>query len=150
MNNILVTSENADPPSCLDIKGFVDAVLKKLGIDGAEVSILFCNDDTIKSLNRDYRGLDEATDVLSFENGSTYTTEAGLTQTILGDIAISLDSLKQNALYFETDETEELKRLLLHAILHLKGMDHGDEHIEKGKAPTCQMLALQEKLLKEL
>lgn len=150
MNNVLVTSENAEPPSCLDTEGFVCALLEKLGIDGVEVSILFCNDDTIQTLNRDYRGLDEPTDVLSFENGDTYSTEAGATQKIMGDIAISLDTLKQNALFFETDEVVELKRLLIHAILHLNGMDHGDEHLKKDEPPTCPMLVLQEKLLKEL
>jgi len=48
------------------------------------------------------------------------------------------------------DENTELKRLLIHGILHLNGMDHGEEHIEKDVVPTGKMLALQEKILLEL
>ena len=58
--------------------------------------------------------------------------------------------LPENAEYFETDANTELKRLLIHGILHLNGMDHEPEHIEKGVEPECEMLVLQEKTLKAL
>ena len=64
-----------------------------------------------------------------------------------GDIAVSVDTLKKNAEYFGIDENSELKRLLLHGLLHLNGYDHGEEHIEKGKSPECEMLRLQEEIL---
>ena len=67
----------------------------------------------------------------------------------MGDIVISLETLPKNAAYFEIDENSELKRLLLHGLLHLNGMDHYEEHIEKGVAPVCEMLVLQEKILSE-
>ena len=67
-----------------------------------------------------------------------------------GDIIISVESLPKNAAYFEVDENSELKRLLVHGLLHLNGMDHGDEHIEKGVAPEGEMLVLQEQILEEL
>ena len=58
--------------------------------------------------------------------------------------------IAENASYFKTTENAELKRLLVHGILHLNGMDHGEEHIENGIEPECEMLVLQEKILKEL
>ena len=68
----------------------------------------------------------------------------------MGDIVISLDTLPVNADYFEEDRNAELKRLIVHGLLHLNGMDHGEEHIEKGSAPQCEMLLLQEKVLNNL
>ena len=48
------------------------------------------------------------------------------------------------------NNNDELKRLLVHGILHLNGMDHGEEHIEKGVTPVCEMLQKQEKILELL
>jgi probable rRNA maturation factor len=61
-----------------------------------------------------------------------------------GDIVISLETLEENAAYFKVEPDEELRRLLVHGILHLDGMDH--ETNEKGES----MLQLQEKVLAEL
>ena len=55
-----------------------------------------------------------------------------------------------NAEYFDETKNDELKRLLVHGLLHLNGMDHGEEHIEKGTAPECEMLKLQETILEKL
>ena len=106
-------------------------------------------DQFIKELNSQYRNIDSATDVLSFENGEEYEDEEGLWKNV-GDIAISLETLPKNAEYFEVDTNTELKRLIIHGILHLNGMDHGEEHIEKGVVPTDEMLILQENLLADL
>ena len=114
------------------------------------MSILFCNDDFIQELNRTYRNIDAPTDVLSFENGETYTGEEGSTWRSMGDIIISLETVPKNAEYFGVPEDEELKRLLIHGTLHINGFDHGEEHIEKGVQPTGEMLTLQEKILGEL
>jgi probable rRNA maturation factor len=62
---------------------------------------------------------------------------------VAGDIAISMDTMSRNAREFGVTEDEELKRLLVHGILHCAGMDHGSR---KGRG----MLALQERLLNEL
>ena len=75
--------------------------------------------------------------------------EEGLWKNV-GDIAISLETLPKTAEYFEVDTNTELKRLIIHGILHLNGMDHGEEHIEKGVVPTDEMLILQENLLADL
>ncbi|WP_296329043.1 rRNA maturation RNase YbeY [uncultured Treponema sp.] len=130
------------------ITSYVQSVLEKLGYDGEEISLLFCNDEYIHELNKNYRDIDSATDILSFENGEEYKDDEGEWLSA-GDIALSLETLPKNADYFKVSENEELKRLLIHGILHLNGYDHGEEHIESGLAPTDEMLVLQEKILSD-
>ena len=141
-NRVFVSCvEGTEEPSWLSsIEPFVQKVMQLASFDGEEVSISFCGDSFIQTLNKNYRDIDSPTDVLSFESGDSYEDEEG-EWFCAGDIIISLETLPKNA---------ELKRLLVHGLLHLNGMDHGEEHIEKGKEPECEMLVLQEKLLKEL
>ena len=138
-----------DPSWLTDAEAFVEKAAQKLGYEGEEISVLFCNDSYIKELNSAYRNIDAPTDVLSFENGEEYDDEQGHWKCV-GDIAISLDTLSVNAEYFNEDTNAELKRLLVHGLLHLNGMDHGEEHIKAGVAPQCEMLVLQEKILEQL
>lgn len=147
-NRFLVAADGIDEPSWLEnVEPFLQKMAAELGFDGQEASLVFCGDEMIRELNKNYRNIDAATDVLSFENGEKFTDEDGSQWTLAGDIAISVDTLKKNAEYFGIDENSELKRLLLHGLLHLNGYDHGEEHIEKGKAPECEMLRLQEEIL---
>lgn len=150
-NRILISlGEDVTEPVWFNkVEPFMQLVLKKLSYDNEEISVLFCSDEFIKELNSQYRNIDSATDVLSFENGEEYEDEEGLWKNV-GDIAISLETLPKNAEYFEVDTNTELKRLIIHGILHLNGMDHGEEHIEKGVVPTDEMLILQENLLADL
>ena len=74
--------------------------------------------------------------------GETYSDENRKTRYVAGDIVISIDSLKKNAIEFSVSENEELKRLIIHSILHLSGMDHGDNSKDQ------PMLILQEDILK--
>lgn len=150
-NRVFVSvQEKMDEPVWLcKVEPFVQKTLKRIGYDGEELSLLFCDDAFIQELNKNYRQIDSATDVLSFENGDEYEDEEG-TWFCAGDIIISVETLPKNAAYFEVDENSELKRLLVHGLLHLNGMDHGDEHIEKGVAPEGEMLVLQEQILEEL
>ncbi len=151
MNRVYVAMyEGVTEPAWFNnVEPFVNKALKELKFDGEEVSLLLCNDVYIKELNKAYRQIDSATDVLSFENDEEYEDEEGKWKCV-GDIVISLDTLPVNADYFEEDRNAELKRLIVHGLLHLNGMDHGEEHIEKGKAPECEMLVLQEKVLNTL
>jgi probable rRNA maturation factor len=115
---------------------FCDAALIAAGFTEWEISLLLCGDERMTSLNARYRGMHRPTDVLSFPRDHEGTGVAG-------DIAISLDTLRRNAAAFSVTEEEELKRLTVHGILHLAGMDHGRD---KGR----KMLALQEKLFELL
>lgn len=150
-NRIFVSVEEglSEPEWLEKIEPFMQKIMEKTGYDQEEISVMFCTDGFIQELNRNYRKIDAPTDVLSFENGEKYSDEEGEWFSA-GDIVISLDTLPENAEYFEVDKNAELKRLLVHGLLHLNGMDHGEEHIEKGVAPSCEMLVLQEKVLSEL
>lgn len=150
-NRILVSVEEAmaEPSWICKVEPFLKKSLSALGLDGREISVLFCGDDFIKTLNSEYRNVPAPTDVLSFESGEKYSDDEGEWLN-MGDIVVSVPMLCQNARNFSTDENAELKRLLLHGALHLNGMDHGDEHIEAEKTPECEMLRLQEKILLEL
>lgn len=150
MENIVEvsTQENITEPSFIaNIEPFAKKIMKELKIKNSYVSILFCNNEYIRELNKEYRQIDSPTDVLSFENGDIMLNENGKKFCTLGDIVISIEMIGENASYFKTDDNDELKRLLVHGILHLTGMDHGEEHIESGKAPVCKMLIRQEKIL---
>ncbi len=149
-NSVLVSvQEEMEAPLWLSkIEPYVQQVLSALKYDREEISVLFCNDAFMQKLNKQYRNIDAATDVLSFENGDEYSDEDGKTWRSMGDIIISLDTVPKNADYFGVSQNEELKRLLIHGVLHLNGFDHGDAHIEPGVEPEDEMLKLQESLLR--
>ena len=151
MNRVYVAmQEGVDEPDWFEnVEPFVQKALDELKFNGEEISMLLCNDTYMQELNKTYRQIDSTTDVLSFENDEEYEDEEGKWKCV-GDIVISLDTLPVNADYFEEDRNAELKRLIVHGLLHLNGMDHGEEHIEKGTAPQCEMLVLQEKVLEKL
>jgi probable rRNA maturation factor len=150
-NRFFISMEEGlqEPEWISRVEPYMNLVINEIGYDDEEVSIMFCSDPFIQSLNKQYREIDNPTDVLSFENGEEYTDEDGEKWFSAGDIIISLDTLPKNAEYFGVSANDELKRLLLHGLLHLNGYDHGDEHVESGIEPKDEMLALQEKTLKK-
>ena len=158
MNRILVDIEEGttEPVWLGNVEPFMQKILEKLGKDGWELSVLFCSDSFIKNLNNEYRGIDSPTDILSFEDGDEYIDDEGEKWISAGDIAISIETFMKNAEEFGVPADEELKRLLIHGILHLSGMDHGEAHIGKdrnfegGSEEDKKMLEKQEKLLAEL
>ncbi|MCR4938533.1 MAG: rRNA maturation RNase YbeY [Treponemataceae bacterium] len=151
-NKILVDfEEGMDPPAWIDkVAPFADKVLEKLDKNDWEVSFFFCSLPFIQRLNKEYRSIDSATDILSFEEGSEYQDEEGKTVFAAGDIAICIDVFVKNALEFGVSADEELKRLIIHGLMHLSGMDHGEAHIGKdrtfegGSEEDRKMLVLQE------
>jgi probable rRNA maturation factor len=145
MNRVDVHAEEVPLPVWAEkLSVFSLNVLDSLGKTNWDLSILLCNDAYIRTLNAQYRGLDEPTDVLSFSLGETLPDEAGLIRYLPGDIVISLETLEENARYFCVNADEELRRLVIHGILHLDGMDHEDNE------PFRPMLQLQEELLEKL
>lgn len=144
MSNSISVSFNDEPPGSIDpvrVENFISEVLNDLNLKNWDISLLFCDDAFIQNLNKQYRDIDSPTDVLSFEQGDEYFDDAGETRFMAGDIVISLDSLRFNAEEFNVDINEELKRLIVHGILHLNGMDHSDN------SPEQEMLKFQEELL---
>ncbi|MDD5018441.1 MAG: rRNA maturation RNase YbeY [Eubacteriales bacterium] len=104
--------------------------VKKTGIAAARhegktgrlsASLLVTDDDNIRHLNKQYRGIDKATDVLSFPSDEP---------SFLGDIAISLTRAKAQANEYGHSLEREMAFLVAHAMLHLMGYDHADENEE--------------------
>jgi probable rRNA maturation factor len=144
MNRVEVSAEEVPLPAWNRRAGsFTLKVLDFIHRDGWDLSVVFCDNRYIRSLNSRFRHKDEPTDVLSFALGETLE-ENGEKRYLPGDIVISLETLAENARYFQVSEDEELRRLLIHGVLHLNGLDH-DSNEEKEP-----MLQLQEKLLAEL
>jgi len=106
-------------------------------VGGGELSLLLVTDRAVRVLNRDYRGKDKATDVLSFPQDAP----GGL----LGDVVISLDTAKRQAAERGLALSDELVRLLVHGVCHLRGFDH-----ETGDADARRMAKEERRLLGRL
>ena len=144
MNRVVVNAEEVPLPSWSgSICEFALKVLDEVKRDNWELSILLCGNKTIAALNAQYRNKAEPTDILSFDLGAA-VQDGGKTVYLPGDIVISLDTLRENARYFQIPEDEELRRLIIHGILHLDGMDHETTDMVE------PMLALQEEILNRL
>ncbi len=92
-----------------------------VGIDG-EVHVLLADDATLRRLNRQFRGKDEATDVLSFPAGASSVFFAD--KELAGDLAISLETAARQAERYGHTLGDEVRVLVLHGLLHLAGFDH--------------------------
>ncbi|MDD3000836.1 MAG: rRNA maturation RNase YbeY [Candidatus Riflebacteria bacterium] len=99
--------------------------------DNAELSLVFCDDDTIKDLNNNYRGKNEPTDVLSFPMPQNKFDNFEPETILLGDIVISLDTALRQANELKHSLITEITFLLIHGILHLIGFDHINEEERK-------------------
>ena len=105
------------------------------GVRG-EVAVLLARDATLRKLNRNFRGIDKATDVLSFPSAGMGASKHG------GDLAISFETARRQAEEHEHTLNEELRVLMLHGLLHLAGMDH--------ETDDGEMAAREAKLRKKL
>jgi probable rRNA maturation factor len=92
-----------------------------VGIDG-EVHVLLADDATLRRLNRQFRGKDKATDVLSFPAGAP--TVFFMEKELAGDLAISLETAARQAERYGHTLGDEVRVLVLHGLLHLAGFDH--------------------------
>jgi probable rRNA maturation factor len=107
------------------------AMEKNLSED-VEVGVLWADDAYIRTLNREYRGKDCATDVLSFAmqdegEDEPVLEDDPLAEILLGDIVISLETAQRQAEEYGHDMDREISFLLVHGMLHLLGYDHGEE-----------------------
>jgi probable rRNA maturation factor len=101
-----------------DLEAFLAGARRAVGLEGS-VSVLLTGDEEIRRLNREFRGKDKPTDVLSFPAG-----ENGSRTRLAGDLAISVETAAREAGRLGHALALELKVLLLHGILHLAGYDH--------------------------
>ena len=103
------------------MRQMMEKVLKDLGCNNRELSILITGDEQIHELNRDYRGKDKPTNVLSFPMDSGVD---GIETDMLGDIVISVDTAEREASEMGITYHERIYELLVHGLLHLLGYDH--------------------------
>ena len=112
-----------------------------------EMSLTFVKNPEIKEINAKYRGVDRATDVISFaindddEKIVMDDEMAAMIPKDLGDLFISIDKVKEQALFLGHSEDRELGFLVVHGFLHLNGYDHEEPADEE------KMFSLQEKNL---
>ncbi len=90
-------------------------------VAGSELSLLLTDDDGIGDLNRDYRGKDRATNVLSFPGDRAANGAFG---PLIGDIVLSLTTLRREATATDVPLTHHLAHLIVHGFLHILGYDH--------------------------
>ena len=109
--------------------------------EGAELSVLFCDDAAIRVLNRDWRGMDKATNVLSFPAGGEPGPGG---PRLLGDIAIAFETSRREADQEGKTLEAHLSHLLVHGFLHLLDHDHEDE------AEADAMEALETRILERI
>jgi probable rRNA maturation factor len=114
------------------LKKFLREKIKEMGIVIKEINVVLTDDEYIRKLNKDYRGIDSPTDVLSFSMDE---------DKVWGDIYISLDTARKQAEELGWDLDREIRFLAIHGMLHLIGYNDEDEEGYK------KMMELTDELL---
>ena len=154
MNSIFVTNtqDKLDYTPALRgvIRRAINAALKYEKVEfEAEVSVTLTDNEGIHELNRDFRGIDRPTDVLSFPlfdgdlSESDLTDENGEKRKVpLGDIVVSMEKALEQATEYDHSLERELAFLCVHSVLHLLGYDH-----ERGEEEEKDMFRRQDEIL---
>ena len=134
---ITYNTENVKMPAIRrrDVSRWVRQVAASYGRRVGEIGYLFCDDEKILEVNREYLGHDYYTDIITFD----YTDG----DVINGDLVISLDTVRSNAGLFGKAYDDELMRVIIHGILHLCGInDKGPGERELMEAAENKALAM--------
>ena len=125
-----------------DVEKVLNIGIKKLKLKNVNFNIIFVDNDYIHKINKEYRNIDRETDVISFalEDDKTFPN---MDVRVLGDIYISIDKAKSQAVEYNHSFKRELCFLAIHGFLHINGYDHMTEEDEK------VMFGLQEEILNE-
>ena len=118
------------------IKQWIKQVIEAKGKKTGNITYIFCDDEYLLEVNKQYLQHDYYTDVITFDY-----VENDL---ISGDIFISTDRVRENALAFGSSETEELHRVIIHGALHLLGLK------DKSEKEASQMRQAKNEALKNL
>lgn len=103
-------------------QAFAKKALKALGKDSSSIEIAFVSNRQIRELNKRFRGINQATDVLSFP--AHYEEFEQSAELSLGDVAISVERAARQANESGLEFDDEVAQLILHGLLHLCGYDH--------------------------
>lgn len=123
------------------IKKVLKIGLKVLEVSKCEFNVIVVDNNYIHELNKNYRGIDRETDVITFAlfDDKTFNPD----ENILGDIYISIDKVYEQAKEYGHSDIREICFLAVHGLLHLFGYDHMNEVDEK------EMFSLQDRILNE-
>jgi len=143
MNAILIDADDIEAPKWFDsAEVFVDKVLVALGRKDWEVSVLVCSTKRMAEINQEFRGKSAPTDVLSFPQVDSAAEIPASGPFLAGDIVLCPEFIRTNAADFDVGDDEELRRVIIHGVLHLSGLDHATNDVQKEP-----MLQEQERLL---
>jgi probable rRNA maturation factor len=118
-----------------------DGTLVQCKTDNVSVNLILTDNEYIQTINSEYRGKDQPTDVISFAYRDDPFPIIDNPMEELGDIYISLEKASEQAIEYEVSIEDELKRLMIHGVLHLLGYDH-----EKSEEDEKRMNLLEEKI----
>ncbi|MEQ8625022.1 MAG: rRNA maturation RNase YbeY [Vicingaceae bacterium] len=123
--NIQFFSEQTDfnLPKQSDVSDWISLCISKKGKQTGSLNFIFCTDEYLLSLNKEYLNHDTYTDVITFN----YVKD----ETISGDVFISVERVKDNASTLNLDFNHELHRVIIHGVLHLIG--YGDKTPEEAQ-----------------
>ncbi|MDR2420785.1 MAG: rRNA maturation RNase YbeY [Oscillospiraceae bacterium] len=138
--------------SAIMVRRVIKATLACEGVDAeCEVSVLVTDDAGIRAINREFRGIDEATDILSFPSfkfkpgafdASDGETDAATGLLPLGDIVLSAERVNAQAAELGHSPEREATYLVIHSVLHLLGYDHPEEGEDIMRAREREVLEL--------
>lgn len=123
MNEIDLINETNEEIDLNDLRKVIDKTLESEKVSSAIMNVIIIDNERIHEINREYRGIDRPTDVISFalEDDKTFVNTDFR---VLGDIYISIDKVHEQAKTYGHSERRELSFLTVHGVLHLLGFDH--------------------------
>jgi probable rRNA maturation factor len=139
--DLVILQKKIDGLSPAALARFVRHARRVAGVRGA-VDVLVTSSGAVRSLNRQFRGKNKATDVLSFPALAPSIPASSRRLTVAGEIAISADIAAQNAIRLGHSPAQEVKVLTLHGILHLAGFDHERDNGQMARKETKLRRAL--------
>ena len=119
-----------------DLKGkrtvskWLKSVAEGRGYMLGDLNYIFCSDACLLDINRKFLGHDYYTDIITFDNSEDYALEKGR-EGVSGDIYISIDTVRANGEQYGEGFDRELRRVIVHGLLHLTGCDDVTEDLQK-------------------
>lgn len=107
------TTQTLDTDKLILLRSWVISTAKNEGFSVGELSFIFCDDKYLHKINLEFLNHDTLTDIITFD----YSSE----DEIAGEIYISIDRVNENAKAFNQDTAQEIRRIIIHGVLHLLG-----------------------------
>ena len=148
--DITIVAASWDTPLIDDLKArgpaMLDHIAARLSLDPKRVSLLLCNDEDMRAMNQIHRGVDKATNVLSFPANDDLWRSGDMPsdEVTIGDIAIAAETVLRESRKMGISAGDHLLHLFTHGVLHLLGYDHEED------SPAAEMERLEIDLLAKM